>query len=81
MVKRLGWKEWLAIQGDRFYEASELVDGKRCDRVTSPEYVFLDGRGAVQSIDGVSTSGSLVVRRGDTRRHGDYTNRRCVWRP
>ncbi len=57
---------WLAIQGNSFYEASEVVNGKRCDRVSSPEYVFLDGRESIQSVDGVSTSGSVAVRRDRT---------------
>ncbi len=57
---------WLAVQGNSFYEASELVNGKRCDRASSADYVFLDGRRSLQSIDGVSSSGSLVVRKGQT---------------
>jgi len=55
---------WLAIQGNRFYEASELVNGKRCDRTSSSEYVYLDGRRSSHSIDGISTSGSVAVRKG-----------------
>jgi hypothetical protein len=56
---------WLAIQPDGFYECSELADGKRYDRVSSPEYVFLDGRGTVRTFDGIATSGSIAVRRGE----------------
>ena len=55
---------WLAVQGNDFYEASEIVNGKRCDRASSAEYVFVDGRGSMQLIDGLSTSGSLAVRPG-----------------
>jgi len=54
---------WLAIQSDEFYESSELVDGKRCDRVSCPELIFVDGRGSFCLLDGIGTSGSLAVRR------------------
>ena len=55
---------WLAVGADGFLESSELAsDGKRYDRVSSPEYVFVDGRGSPQTVDGVATSGSLAVRR------------------
>jgi len=55
---------WLAIGSDEFYESSELLDGKRCDRVSSREYVFVDGRGSFLTFDGIGTSGSIAVRRG-----------------
>jgi len=54
---------WLALGADGFRESSALVDGKRCDRVGSPEYVFVDGRGSACACDGIATSGSLAVRR------------------
>jgi len=54
---------WLAIQSDEFYECSELRDGRRYDRVSSPDYVFVDGRGVFRSFDGIGTSGSVAVRR------------------
>jgi hypothetical protein len=54
---------WLAIQSDVFYEGSELRDGKRVDRVSSPDYVFVDGRGTFRSFDGIGASGSVAVRR------------------
>ncbi|KPL11803.1 hypothetical protein AMJ85_02945 [candidate division BRC1 bacterium SM23_51] len=54
---------WLAIQSDEFYESSELLNGKHCDRVSSAEYVFIDGRGSLFTFDGIATSGSLAVRR------------------
>ncbi|MBI4607098.1 MAG: hypothetical protein HY721_34470 [Planctomycetes bacterium] len=55
---------WLAAGPDDFTESSELVEGGRCDRLSSPDYVFVDGRGALRSVDGVATSGSAAVRRG-----------------
>jgi hypothetical protein len=54
---------WAAVHGDDFYEASSLSDGSRWDRVGSPEYVFLDGRGAVRSFEGVAAAGSVAVKR------------------
>ena len=53
---------WLAIQGDDFFESSEIVTGRRCDRVSSSDYVFLDGRGVAREFAGVGTSGSLAVK-------------------
>ena len=41
----------------------ESLDGKRYDRVSSPECVFLDGRGTWRDFDGIGTSGSVAVRR------------------
>jgi hypothetical protein len=52
---------WLAVLGDEFFTASSLVDGKRIDRLSSPEYVFLDGRGSYAELDGIGTSGSVAV--------------------
>ena len=54
---------WLAIGTDGFYECSECIDGKRYDRASSPECVFVDGRGTWLSFDGIATSGSVAVRR------------------
>jgi hypothetical protein len=54
---------WLAIGADGFYECSESLDGKRYDRASSPECVFIDGRGTWRSFDGIATSGSVAVRR------------------
>jgi hypothetical protein len=53
---------WLAVQGTDFFESSELLDGTRCDRVSSSEYLFLDGRGVVRDFAGISTAGSLAVK-------------------
>ncbi|MHC4703488.1 MAG: hypothetical protein ACYTFQ_23215, partial [Planctomycetota bacterium] len=53
---------WLAIGTDGFYECSESIDGKRYDRVSSPECIFVDGRGSWRSFDGIATSGSVAVR-------------------
>ena len=54
---------WLAVGADGFYEGSEALDGKRCDRARSPECIFLDGRGAWCSFDGIATSGSVAIQR------------------
>ncbi|RJP31683.1 MAG: hypothetical protein C4527_07230, partial [Candidatus Omnitrophota bacterium] len=54
---------WLAVSGRDFYESSEWIDGRRCDRVGSPEYLFLDGRGEFLQYEGVGTSGALAVLR------------------
>jgi hypothetical protein len=53
---------WLAVGTDGFYECSESLDGKRYDRATSPECIFVDGRGTWRSFDGIATSGSVAVR-------------------
>jgi hypothetical protein len=53
---------WLATQGDDFFSGSILVDGRRADRVSSPHYVFLDGRGTFGTFEGIGTSGSVAVR-------------------
>lgn len=55
---------WLAVQPDEFYECSALLNGKRYDRVSSSEYIFMDGRGVLCTFDGIGTSGSLAVSRG-----------------
>jgi hypothetical protein len=55
---------WLAIGKDGFYECSESIDGKRYDRASSPECVFVDGRGTWRSFDGIETAGSVAVRCG-----------------
>jgi hypothetical protein len=54
---------WLAIGADDFYECSETIDEKRYDRASSPECIFIDGRGSWCSFDGIATSGSVAVRR------------------
>jgi hypothetical protein len=59
---------WLAIGTKGFYECSEDLDGKRYDRVSSPECIFIDGRGTWRDFDGVATSGSVAVRRTIERR-------------
>ncbi|MCP4258966.1 MAG: hypothetical protein GY774_15895 [Planctomycetes bacterium] len=53
---------WLAIGRDNFYECSESLDGKRYDRASSTECIFVDGRGTWRSFDGIATSGSVAVR-------------------
>ena len=59
---------WLAIGTDGFYECSESIDGKRYDRASSPECIFVDGRGSWRSFDGIATSGSVAVRRAKERK-------------
>lgn len=54
---------WLALGADGFVECSASLEGRRYDRVSSPECVFLDGRGVWRSFDGVAASGSVAVRR------------------
>jgi hypothetical protein len=54
---------WLAIGMDGFIECSESIDGKRYDRASSPECIFIDGRGRWRRFDGIATSGSVAVRR------------------
>jgi len=54
---------WLAIGMDGFFESSETLNGKRCDRVASPELIFVDGRGVWRSFHGLGVSGSVAVRR------------------
>ena len=53
---------WLALQGTDFFESSELVNGTRCDRVASSNYVFLDGRDVARKFVGIACSGSLAVK-------------------
>jgi len=59
---------WLAVGRDDFYECSESLDGKRYDRASSPECIFVDGRGTWRSFDGIATSGSVAVRRAKERK-------------
>ncbi len=54
---------WLAIGMDGFLECSETLEGKRYDRASSPEGIFLDGRGTWRRCDGIATSGSVAVQR------------------
>lgn len=53
---------WLALGTDGFVECSASLEGQRYDRVSSPECVFLDGRGVWRGFDGVATSGSVAIR-------------------
>ncbi|MCU0917474.1 MAG: hypothetical protein MUC88_23345 [Planctomycetes bacterium] len=59
---------WLAIGMDGFFECSETLDGRRYDRVSAPECVFLDGRGRWRRYDGIGTAGSVAVRRAERGR-------------
>ena len=54
---------WLALGTDGFYECSESLNGKRYDRASASDGVFLDGRGTWRAFDGIETSGSVAVRR------------------
>jgi len=62
---------WLAVGADGFYECSESVHGKRYDRVSTPECVFIDGRGMWRNFDGIATAGSVAVRR--AKEHADLS--------
>ena len=53
---------WAAIQGDVFFEESALEDGHRIDRIVSPAYVYVDGRGRETTCAGVRTAGAVAVR-------------------
>lgn len=57
---------WLAIGPDGYVECSESIDGKRYDRVSASECIFIDGRGTWREFDGVGASGSVAVRRNAT---------------
>lgn len=54
---------WLAVGTDGFFESSEAIEGRRCDRAMTPECLFLDGRGTWRDWEGIGTSGSVAVRR------------------
>ena len=54
---------WLAAQGKEFLSGSVLEEGKRYDRVSSPVYIFLDGRGTYRELEGVGSDGSVAARR------------------
>jgi hypothetical protein len=53
---------WLAIQGKEFLSGSLLEGGQRYDRVSSPAYIFLDGRGTYRESDGLGSEGSVAMR-------------------
>jgi hypothetical protein len=53
---------WLAAQGKDFITMSLDEGGKRFDRLSSPDYVFVDGRGTLRAFDGVETDGSYAIR-------------------
>ncbi|MFH1739479.1 MAG: hypothetical protein ABIH23_10775 [bacterium] len=53
---------WIARQGEDFFEQSCYEDGHRVDRVGSPGYVYVDGRGKETSCDGVRSAGAVAVR-------------------
>ncbi|MCX5644006.1 MAG: hypothetical protein NTZ17_04875 [Phycisphaerae bacterium] len=53
---------WLALGTDGFLECSESLGGKRYDRVSAPDCVFIDGRGMWRTFDGVETLGSVALR-------------------
>jgi hypothetical protein len=56
---------WVALQGRDFFTGSWLDSGSRCDWVSSPAYVFVDGRGVFRNFDGMGTAGSIAVRQGE----------------
>jgi hypothetical protein len=53
---------WLSIQGKEFLSGSLLEGGHRYDRVSSPAYIFLDGRGKYRELDGIGSDGSVAAR-------------------
>lgn len=53
---------WVAEMGDDFFTASYLLDGQRCDWMSSPESVYVDGRGVKRRLDGIETAGCAAVR-------------------
>ena len=53
---------WVAVQGDAFFEQSAIDNGHRVDRVVSPTYVYVDGRGRPTTCAGVRTAGAVAVR-------------------
>ncbi|MFB3787664.1 MAG: hypothetical protein ACE15F_14985 [bacterium] len=59
---------WLAVQNDDFLTGSWLVDGRRCDWMSAPESVFVDGRGVFRQRDGLGTAGCVAARWGEARR-------------
>lgn len=56
-----GWCAW--DRKGELFEYSASVDGHRVDYVKSPDYEYLDGRGVVTTIGGISAKGSVAVRR------------------
>ncbi len=52
---------WMAVQGKDFFTGSLLKNNERFDLVSSPEYVFLDGRGTYRECDGIGAEGSVAV--------------------
>lgn len=60
-----GWCAW--DKNGEFIEYSASIDGHRLDYVKSPEYEYLDGRGVLTTIGGISVKGSVAVRRGNGR--------------
>ena len=55
-----GWAAW-DTRG--FLEYSALSGGNRCDFVSSPEYVYLDGRGTQAEAGGIASAGQVIVLR------------------
>ena len=54
---------WLVFTpGDKFYESSANVDGRRMDYVKSAEFEFLDGRGQWTEHGNLGASGSVALR-------------------
>jgi hypothetical protein len=54
---------WLALGPENFSQGSEAVKGKRYDWASTPDCVFLDGRGTWSECAGIAASGSVAVRR------------------
>ena len=58
-----GWCAW--SKNRDFVEFSALKDGHRVDYVKSPDYEYLDGRGTLTHLGGLSAKGSIAVRQSD----------------
>ncbi|MFQ6042586.1 MAG: RNA polymerase sigma factor [Candidatus Poribacteria bacterium] len=53
---------FFACDKDGFIAASMLVDGHRVDKVISPEYAYLDGRGNDAETEWLATSGAVAMK-------------------
>jgi len=53
---------WCAFDTKGFFEASHRVNGRRVDMVLSPEYAYLDGRGAYAESPLLAASGGVAMR-------------------
>ena len=52
---------WLASQGAEFLEFSAMVDGRRVDYVSSPDYVYLDGHGVAARLGDIEAVDQAIL--------------------